>query len=181
MNTLVIHPLDKSTEMLELVYKDKNYTVIRDYNISKEELINKIKTHDRIIFLGHGTPEGLINPKFLSTFKKEDMYLIDDSFASLLKDKETVSMWCYSDIFFKRNNIKGFHTGMIISEVREAYYVLNYCPLDKEELYNNMVLLSKVFNECIDKSALEMKEHILSKYVGNDDITKFNRSNIKVL
>ena len=42
MNTLVIHPLDKSTEMLELVYKDKNYTVIRDYNISKEFVSNVV-------------------------------------------------------------------------------------------------------------------------------------------
>ena len=41
MRTLVIHPNDPTTEMLSLVYKDKDYTVIRDCNISKEELKNK--------------------------------------------------------------------------------------------------------------------------------------------
>ena len=181
MKTLVIHPYDSSTDMLELVYKDKDFTVIRDFNISKLELIKAIDNHDRIIFLGHGTPDGLINPRFLTSFKKEDMYLIDDSFVPLLRKKETVSMWCYSDRFFQRNHMKGFHTGMIISEVKEANFVLGYSPLNEEELYQNMVLLAKTFGECINETPLEMKKHILSKYVGDDDITYFNRFNIKVL
>ena len=65
----------------------------------------------------------------------------------LLKEKETLSMWCFSDRFFRKHNLKGFHTGMIISEVDEAKFMLGYSPLNKVELYENMVNLAKILYE----------------------------------
>lgn len=181
MRTLVIHPNDPTTEMLSLVYKDKDYTVIRDCNISKEELKKQINKHDKIIFLGHGTPNGLINPENVRSFALNDLYLIDDSFAPLLKEKETLSMWCFSDRFFRKHNLKGFHTGMIISEVDEAKFMLGYSPLNKVELYENMVNLASIFGDCVEKTPEEIKSFILEKYQGDDDITIFNRKNIIVI
>lgn len=57
---LVIHPEDSSTDMLQAVYFDKGYDVIRDQSISNDELVEQIRSHDKIIMLGHGTPDGLI-------------------------------------------------------------------------------------------------------------------------
>ena len=57
-----------------------------------------IEKHNKIILLGHGTPGGLLNPRVGG-------YIVDDSFADILKEKEVVSIWCYSDMFFKGNNI----------------------------------------------------------------------------
>ena len=44
---LVIHPEDSSTDMLQAVYFDKGYDVIRDPSISNEELVEQIRSHVR--------------------------------------------------------------------------------------------------------------------------------------
>lgn len=124
--------------------------------------------------LGHGTNCGLLNPKLGG-------YIIDDSFASILKEKETISIWCNSDQYFKRNNIKGFHTGMIISETYEALFVLGKMPLTKEETLENMMAFSNIVNKCIEKSPNEMKDYILANYNFSDEVTRFNKENIIVI
>lgn len=174
--TLVIHPDDRSTDFLKLIYENhlKDWTIINDCYITKYELKKLIKDHDRIIMMGHGTPGGLLNPKKWN-------YLIDDTFAPLLKEKETISIWCHSDQYFRKHQIKGFHTGMIISEVREADYVLHKTPLDEEQTLNNMIDFARIINQCIDNPPLEMKDYILRNYTFKDDVTQFNRGNIIVL
>lgn len=175
MKTLVIHPEDETTVMLELVYnKHPEWTVCRDKGISKGKLRELIMAHERIIMLGHGTPFGLIN-------SKRNGYLIDDSFADILREKETISVWCYSDEYFRRNRIKGFHTGMIISEVDEEYYVLDSAPLNEKQIFDNMLYFSEVIANCIDKSPIEMKEFVLQNYCFDDPVSKFNRNNITVV
>lgn len=174
--TLVIHPDDRSTDFLKIIYENhlKDWTIINNCFITKEELIEQIKSHDRIIMMGHGTPGGLLNPKHWC-------YLINDTYAPLLAEKETISIWCNSDQYFKRNNIKGFHTGMIISEVAEASYVLHDTPLNKEETLNNMIAFATIVKQCIDNTPNEMKDYILKNYTFKDDVTQFNRKNIIVL
>ena len=182
-NVLVIHPNDRSTDFLKLIYDGKGYDVV---NFSIEELkshpswckdyaMEMIEKHDKIILLGHGTPGGLLNPRVGG-------YIVDDSFADILKEKEVVSIWCYSDMFFKGNNIfnNQFHTGMIISEVLEQLMVLGRVYLNYEEQLKNMELFGRVVGECIEKSPEEMKEHILKYYVGEDPVTQFNRKSILV-
>ena len=183
-DTLIIHPRDESTEMLKYVYEGHCFDVCDDPNISKSDLAKLIKLHDAIIMLGHGTGDGLAYPSAIHGLKPGpdgSFFMIDDGFAALLREKKTISMWCFSDRYFQRNRIKGFHTGMIISEKQEAELVLGDCPLSEAELYDNMALLSKSLGECIDKEPLEMRSYVLAHYQGEDAITRFNRSNIKVL
>ncbi len=185
-DTLVIHPYDTSTEMLKYVYENRvpAFDICRDPNISKSDLASLIKIYENIIILGHGTGAGLAYPCAVHERRPSPnggYFMIDDSFASLLREKKTISMWCYSDLYFKRNHIKGFHTGMIISERAEAELVMGKCPLSDKELYDNMVSLSKALSECLDKSPEEMREYILAHYNGTDPISEFNRKNIIVL
>ena len=59
MKTLIIHPEDKTTDMLKHAYENHpKYTVCRDNGITKAELWALIEQHDRIIMLGHGLPGG---------------------------------------------------------------------------------------------------------------------------
>lgn len=58
---LVIHPDDRSTDMLKAIYEGKGYDVINDPSISDDEIVEQIKSHDKSIMLGHGTPCGLIS------------------------------------------------------------------------------------------------------------------------
>ena len=48
-NVLVIHPDDRSTDMLKAVYEGKGFDVITDGSISQDELIKAIEEHDTII------------------------------------------------------------------------------------------------------------------------------------
>lgn len=171
--TLVIHLKDKSTDFLKLVYKDKDYDVINDFK-SKEELRKAIKSHDKIIMMGHGIPYGLIDPIHHGI-------AIDRTFVNLLEKRETISIWCWSDQFFRRYNMKGFHTGMIISECGEQKMMLGKVYLNKEQQLANMEKFATIVGECIDKTPEEMKEHILANYNDNDEVTKFNRNSILVL
>lgn len=183
-DTLVIHPKDESTVMLNYVYEGKGFDVINDPNISRIDLINAIKSHKRIIMLGHGGPQGLCHPDMIRygyVRNGNRPFIIDDSLAYLLKTKETISMWCFSDQYFIRNNIPGFHTGMIISEVNESLLMLGYCPLSEKELFDNMIELSNALGDAIDLPTLEIKNHILEVYNHEDAITQFNRKNIKVI
>ena len=171
---LVIHPDDKSTDFLKLIYEGKDYDVINSCDVTDKEIRATIKKHDKIIMIGHGNGFGLINPRYGGL-------IINDSHADLLREKETVSIWGYSDRFSRRNNIRGLHTGIIISEVVEELLFLGYEPLDKDELLNNMEYFATIVGECIEGSAEWIKKYILEKYIDNDPVTDFNRNNIIVL
>lgn len=175
MKTLVIHPSDRSTDFLKAIYKDKDYEIINDIR-DKAYIRERIKANDKIIMMGHGTPSGLMaihNGRCLG-------FAIDNSFAELLRTKETISIWCWSDEYFRRHNIKGFHTGMIISEVSEAMWAVNE-KFTSEFVLDNMNRFAKIVGECIEKEPKVMQKYILDNYVGEDSITKFNRNNIIVL
>lgn len=112
MKTLVIHPEDETTDFLSEIYSDKNWTIIRD-NVSKKVLKESIKSHDRIVMLGHGTEGGL--------FGHKNRFIINPSMWSIFCVISSVCVWCNADVFFEKYNLKGFYTGMIISELGSNY------------------------------------------------------------
>ena len=97
--TLVIHPKDITTDCLSVIYEGKeDWEVIRRPSTSRQEVEEAILRADRVIMLGHGTPEGLLAGGARGRF---DHYIIDDSFTRLLAEKETYSIWCNSNAFFE--------------------------------------------------------------------------------
>lgn len=110
MKTLVIHPKDPTTDFLSEIYSDKGWTVINS-NVSKKILKEQIKAHDRIVMLGHGSNKGLFGFNRL---------VIDSNLVYLLREKKCVCIWCNADEFVNKYELKGFYTGMIISEYEEA-------------------------------------------------------------
>lgn len=177
-NILVIHPKDETTDCLTVIYKDRGWDVINDPGTSKEEVREAIESHDRIIMLGHGTPYGLLAAGEHGRF---DHYIIDEDMMELLATKDTFSIWCNSDQYFKLMNIPGLHTGMIISEVMEELMILNEAPLNETQMAKNMKLFCGTFAKYIDLEPEEMKLRVLEEYVGEDRVTKFNRGNIIVI
>lgn len=90
MKTLIIHPKDNSTVFLETIYeKIDNKTVIQSNfsKILKQEVFELIKTHDRIMMMGHGSPEGLFS---VGNFNTDNGYVIDKNFVPFLKKKKNV-------------------------------------------------------------------------------------------
>lgn len=113
MKILVIHPKDSSTDFLSEIYNNNKFWKIVSSDLPSGYVTEQIKMHDRIIMLGHGTSDGLLG------FGR---YVIDKTFARLLRSKECVCIWCNADIFVKNYGLNGFYTGMIISELEEAMY-----------------------------------------------------------
>ena len=178
--TLVIHPKDASTDFLARIYKDKDWDIIKSWPKDPASLKRLMDCYDRIIMMGHGTPSGLLNT---GTFYKDwQLYAIDNFFVDLLQKKETISIWCHSDQFARQYKLPGFHTGMIISEVHEAQYVLGKTPLTAEETLDNMTLFADAVGRHIDDpDLLEMQRSIRKEYNRNDPVSVFNRKNIIML
>ncbi len=121
IRTLIIHPDDKTTKFLTGIYENiPNKTVITG-GVNQEELVQLIKEHDRVMMMGHGSPNGLF--KAGSFPEVEETFVINKSHVALLNEKEeNVFIWCNADMFVNFYELKGFYTGMFISEVDEAYY-----------------------------------------------------------
>jgi hypothetical protein len=164
MKTLVIHATDYSTRFLKLIYENRGWTVIND-NVSKSELKKQIKKHDRIVMLGHGTGYGLLG---------HGRYIIDSSYVYLLRDKICFCVWCNSDIFVKKYGLKGFYTGMIISEMEESYYCNVKTNLVELEELN--WLFAESLQKAIDEpNILEVAKNI---FVGDCPLVEFNKNNM---
>jgi hypothetical protein len=166
MKTLVLHPDDRSTDFLKEIYSGKGYDVITRWDISYPVLKAMVETHDRIMMMGHGSPNGLIgfghifmNPKFIE----------------LLQTKECVCIWCNADKYVEPNNIKGFYTGIFISEVGEAaYYGIK--ATQREIDYSNDLFALMMKNR-IDSDTLyeEIKKDYL---VDGSPVIKFNNDRL---
>ena len=120
MKTLIIHPKDKSTQFLDIVYNPiPNKTIITG-GVSQEELIKLIEEHDRVMMCGHGSPYGLFA---VGQFPDSKGYIIGSSMVeTLMKKDNSIFIWCNADQFVIFHKLKGFYSGMFISEVGEAYY-----------------------------------------------------------
>lgn len=164
MNTLVIHPYDPTTDFLGVIYKDKYWTVIRE-NVSKKVLIENIKAHKRIVMLGHGYEGGLFG---------FDRVVINSELVYLLREKQCVCIWCNAQYFVEKYELKGFYTGMIISDDMEAnMYCVNTEP---EEIKESNALFAKAILAGIDKK--DMLTEVANNYKGNTDIIEFNAENL---
>ncbi len=165
MKTLIIHPEDSSTTFLDVVYKDiPNKTVVQG-GIDKTELLKMMEEHDRIMMMGHGAPGGLFSVgKFKYSGFKNSPYIIDQHAVPILKEKEgNVFIWCNADRFVDYYGLKGFYSGMFISEVGEA----RYCGLPNtkqdevdESNYGFVNIISKYINE----STEIIHENVIKEY-----------------
>jgi hypothetical protein len=97
MKILVIHPQDSSTDFLIPIYMNlksfpdfDDVTIIRG-GITKDEVNEQIKQHDRIMMMGHGAPSGLFS---VGQFPNSRGLIIDEDTVPLLQNKECIFIWC---------------------------------------------------------------------------------------
>lgn len=166
MKTLVIHPIDPTTDLLKPIYEGKDWTVINTI-VSNKEMIEAIKAHDRIIMLGHGYEGGLFDLKRGVIISSKHVYL--------LRNKICYGIWCNANVFFEKYKLNGFYSGMIISEVEEAY--VYGIPVSYDEINASNVLFGNTVAKYIDDSDLVSK--IQSEYVSDScKVIQFNRNNL---
>ena len=123
MKTLVIHPDDRSTDFLKPIYNKLNDVTLVTGNWTRKEIIEGIQMHDQVMMMGHGSPGGLFA---MGQFWHQDAfsaYIIGADMVEALSQKDnSIFIWCNADQFVNRHMLKGFYTGMFISETGEAAY-----------------------------------------------------------
>ena len=175
MKTLIIHPKDKSTNFLKTIYKDIKYKTIITGGCSYVDVIEEIKSHKRIIMCGHGTPNGLLSVgQFLGTF------IINSGSVPYLMGKECVYIWCNSDKFVKENNLRGFYSGMFISEVGESIFC-GFKGISQYQVSNSNYSFSEIVGKNINKPLNEVYENVKSEYgelCVSNPIVKYNHDRL---
>lgn len=168
IRTLVIHPRDSTTNDFTEVYNNiENCKVIRR-NISTKNIKKAIKSHDRVIIIGHGTSLGLIG---------YNRYILDSNYVELLREnnKEVLYIWCDANIFVNTHHLIGFNTGMFISELDEAIkYDINHTI---EDIIKSNILFSNSINMALlngDTILNTLKE----LYIGDNNIISYNRERL---
>jgi hypothetical protein len=174
MNTLIIHPDDRSTDFLKPIYGNITNPTLITGGVTREEIHELIRSHDRIMMMGHGSPWGLFS---VSKFKVLDSYIIsNEEVHLLLQKKNNVFIWCNADKFVNRHELKGLYSGMFISEVGEALYcglpgTLQETVNESNDSFADM--LGKVIDEPLYKAYRDIKQQykILAE---SNPVAKYN-------
>jgi len=171
--TLVIHPHDQSTHFLKPIYENiPNKTIITG-GLFVDEINKLIYNHDQIIMLGHGSPKGL----FGVNFKRS--YVIDEDQVDLLQDKECIFIWCHADQFVKQHGLKGFYSGMFISEVGEA--LIYKLKGDKKLINESNNTFASMLGSIINQPLPEIYKQIKKDYgwlAERNEIAKYNHERL---
>lgn len=123
MKTLVIHPKDKSTDFLRPIYADLDDVTLVTGGWSRAQIQEAIQTHDQVMMMGHGSPGGLFSIGQFPIGDRFSGYIIGADMVEALSQKDNnIFIWCNADQFVERHGLKGFYSGMFVSEVGEAYY-----------------------------------------------------------
>lgn len=181
MKTLVIHPDDRSTDFLKPVYENiVDKTVVATFK-DVGEVCKLIDSHDRVLMMGHGSPFGL----FSMDMTARHPYIIHSaqSIIEALNRKDyNVFIWCYASDFIFNNNLKGFSTGMFISEVGEAI-TCGIKPNSKirQQVANSNNLFSEIAGRYLidseTKNPIELFQKVSAEYstiVDENPVAKYN-------
>ena len=171
---IVVHPCDPSTRMLCEIYKGIEGVTLFDSWKQRREILKAIAAAPRdepILLLGHGCPWGLLDMRH--------GIVIGDADAELLKDRPNlVGIWCYASSYAYTHGLKGFFSGMFISELPEA--IVNGVDASAIEIDD------KAWNFCIrfglllrEGAPLEEKAGVLmDPCYSVSDLTEFNYSRL---
>ena len=114
---IVVHPTDPSTEVLARLYDGIEGVTLFNSWEQRKEILNAIAAapwEEPILLLGHGCPWGLYD-------LQNGVVIIGNKDAELLKDRPNlVGIWCYASSYAYNHGLKGFFSGMFISEPEEA-------------------------------------------------------------
>lgn len=176
MKTLIIHPKDSSTGFLDIVYDPIVDKTVITGGISKSDVHELIESHDRVMMMGHGSPGGLFSVG--QFYGVGGGYIIDHQTVDLLNEKDhSVFIWCNADQFVNRYKLKGFYSGMFISEVGEAYY----CGLpgtSQDMVDESNYGFCNIIAQHINKLTDVIHENVVSEYgliAENNSVALYNK------
>ena len=160
MQRLVIHPRDGTTTFLRDIYAGRDDTTVITGGANKETIRQAINDADQVLMMGHGTPYGLMS---VGRFDVPGN-VIDDETADLLLAKDnSVFIWCHASDYVDEHGLKGFTTGMFVSEIGEAS--LCGLPLATQEMINESnELFADVVSRFLDQEPKVLMAAVQREY-----------------
>lgn len=111
--------------------------------------------------MGQGTPEGLLA---MGQFKSH-LFIVDVVMSELLREKQKcLYIWRHANRFVKDNNLDGFATGSIISDLDWAYYYRMWDVTQRMIDISNLAF-SNLLAEYIDEP-IELMYYLLKRDYG---------------
>lgn len=174
---LVIHPKDRTTTMLQVLYEGLGAHVVTNDCSNREmgHLLHHASAHERIMLLGHGTDKGLYYRKD-DTMNEFDKIIVGHPQSYLLRKHSgnVIGIWCHAVEFAKTEGLHGLFSGMIISEMSEAEE--NGVNTDKENMdYTNRIMFSQL-RGLLDNGTLlhEIPERLKALDSIQSELSRFN-------
>lgn len=174
---LVIHPTDKTTAMLSILYEGLEVKLIESDCSNKKmgHLLRHTSPRVRIMLLGHGSNNGLF---FRKNDEEEgfDGIIVGHPQAYYLRKHcgDIIGMWCHAMEFAKKEGLHGLFSGMIISEMSEAeeYGVAT----DKESMdRTNRIMFTQLRRLLDDGIPLhEIPERLKTLDTTQSELSRFN-------
>lgn len=175
MDTLIIHPSDRTTAFLNVLYNQRKNIEILDYNISNSAVRQMLQRYNSIMLLGHGTEYGLLSS--YNPHNRFDRFFINPSHVNFLRNKELICIWCNANIFGEKYDLHGLFSGMVISEMSEAIEL--GVETTQEELDRENKLFAERLRFCLDNHSLhEIPEIFPTLDQSKSPLTLFNYSSI---
>lgn len=149
MKTLVIHPQDKSTDFLRPIYAGLDDVTLVTGGWTQTQIREAIRMHDQVMMMGHGSPNGLFAVGQFEPTNPYSSYVIGASMVWELSQKDNnIFIWCNADQFVQRHGLKGFYSGMFVSEVGEAFYC-GVTPFDQASVDESNDTFARQLGECL--------------------------------
>ena len=156
--------------MLSLIYEDIQDVTLFDSCKQREEILKAIAAAPReepVLLLGHGSPYGLFDMRY--------GLIIKDSDANILKDRPNlVGIWCYASSYAHKHGLKGFFSGMSISEETEAW--VNDVEAEAEEIDEKAWDFARRFGDMLraGKPLEEIAAELMNPCHRDSELTRFN-------
>jgi len=167
---IVVHPSDPSTKMLSLIYEGIENVTLFDSYLQRDEILSALAAapeDEPVLLLGHGSPNGLFDLRY--------GLILKDSDAALLQDRPNlVGIWCYASSYAYKHGLKGFFSGMFISEEPEAW--VNGVEADAEEIDGKAWDFAGRFGELLrsGKPLGEIADELMDPRHRDSELTQFN-------
>lgn len=143
---LVIHPIDRTTEVLKMLYAGLDARVVSDDCSNKEmdHLLKHTSTQERVMLLGHGSDKGLFFRRD-DTKNEFDKVIVAHRNNYMLRrhDGNIIGIWCHANLFAQAEGLHGLFSGMMISEKSEAEEY-GIAATHEEILASNKVMFGKL-------------------------------------
>lgn len=171
---------DTDCQTLPLTYEGlpnvKVVEVTRDTRHWRNTVNEAIATEtDTILFLGHGTPDGLLSPNW-----EDGIFLLDAGNVHLIRARNVYCCWCYASAFCETYGLHAFATSMFISNTGEAYYC-GISEIDSTSIHDQNERYMRQINGLLraDTPMSEWLEPLTAATHHDDPVDDFNRSGLR--